>query len=177
MSKFYIEYEKYDKALELLYLADKYKPNNYINDIAAVLCYQNKFDEAEKILNKSIAVGKNKDVAYANLSLIYRERNDYETALSYAIKAYEENPYNIDNVVNLARIYRLNNKFDKAIELYNNLIKFDKNNSIYYYSLGVLYNDINDKNNAIKFLEKASAVDKNNNMYLQKLEEIKNVED
>lgn len=177
VAKFYIEYEKYDKALELLYLSDKYKPNNYINDIAVVLCYQDKFDEAEKILNKSIAVGKNKDVAYANLSLIYRERNDYKTALSYAIKAYEENPYNIDNVVNLARIYRLNNEFSKAIELYNSLIKFDKNNPVYYYSLGVLYNDINEKNNAIKFLEKACAIDKNNNLYLRKLEEIKNVED
>ena len=173
IAKFYIEYEKYDKALELLYLADKYEPNNYINDIAVVLCCQGKIDEAEKLLNKSIAADKDKDVAYANLSLIYRDKNDYKTALSYAIKAYEENPYNIDNVINLAQFYRLNNEFDKAIELYNDLIKFDKNNPVYYYSLGVLYNDLNDKNSAINFLEKACAIDKNNNLYLQKLEEIK----
>lgn len=177
IAKYYIEYEKYDKALDLLFLADKYKPNFYINDIATVLCYQGKIDEAEELLKKSIEAGKNKDVSYANLSLIYRNKKDYKTALYYATKAYEENPYNIEVNVNLAQMYRLNNEFIKPIELYNNLIKFDKHNSEYYYSLGILYNDLKDKNNAIKFLEKACNIDKNNKFYLKKLEEIKNIED
>lgn len=177
VAKIHIKYENYDKALEYLSMLKGNELNKNLVDIAVVLCGQNKFEEAEEVLNKSIELNYNPELCYANLSIIYEKKGEYAKALEYALKSYEINSYNIDISLNLARMYRLNNKFNEAINIYNKLLKFNKTNSEYYYSLGVLYNDINNKAKAIEFLETACKLDPKNEICLQKLEEIKNIED
>ncbi len=177
MAKIHIKYENYDKAMEYLSVLEGNELNKNLVDVAVVLCGQNKFEEAEEILNKSIELNYNVELCYANLSIIYEKKGEYAKALEYALKSYAINSYNIDISLNLARMYRLNNQFKEAIDIYNKLLKFNKINPEYYYSLGVLYNDIKDKAKAMEFLEIACKLDPKNEICLQKLEEIKNIED
>ena len=164
----------YNKALEFMLLAEKIAPGSHINDIATVLCYQKRFDEAEQFLKKSIEVGKNKEVSYANLSLIYEERQDYKKSLEYAKKAYEENPYNIDMSVNLARKYLLNKMYKESIDIYIELLRLKDNESQYYYSIAFLYDKLGNKEKSLEFIKKAISLDNDNEEYKQFLSEILN---
>ena len=157
----------YDKALEFMLLAEKYSPGNHLVDIAIVLCYQKRFDEAEEILKKSVEINNDKYLIYANLSLIYEEKQDYKKSLEYAQKAYNLNPYDIDICVNLARKYLLNEKYQEAIDVYLDLLKIKRNEPGYYYSIGVLYDKMGDKQKSLEFAEKAVQIDQNNQKYKQ----------
>ena len=123
-------------------------------------------------MNKSIDIGGNKEFTYANLSLIYEEKQDYKKSLEYAEKAYNENPYNIELSVNLARKYLLNEKYKEAIDIYLNLLKFKKNEAGYYYSIGFLYDKTGNKKNALEYVKKAVLLDPNNQKYKQFLSKL-----
>lgn len=165
MGNLYSNKQDYDKALEFKLLAEENMPGYYLTDIAAILCYQKKFDKAEEILKKVIEFSNQKEFAYANLSLIYDEKQDYEKSLEYAEKAYKENPYNIELSVNLARKYLLNEKYQESIDIYLNLLKFKKNEAGYYYSIGFLYYKIGNKEKAIDFVKKAILLNNSNQKY------------
>ena len=170
----YLSNKDYDKALEFKLLADKYRPGMYLSDIASILCYQGKFDEAEGLLNKSLEKGENKEVSYANLSLIYEEKQNYQKSLEYAEKAYKENPYNVDISVNLARKYILNEDFQKALDIYLNLLKLNNKKAGYYYSIGFLYDKLGNKEKALEFVKKSVQLDINNSKYKQFLLKLSN---
>ena len=165
MGNLYSNKQDYDKALEFKLLAEENMPGYYLTDIAAILCYQKKFDEAEEILKKVLESSNQKEFAYANLSLIYDEKQDYTKSLEYAQKAYNENPYNVELSVNLARKYLLNEKYKEAIDIYLNLLKFKKKEAGYYYSIGFLYYKTGDKEKAADFVKKAVLLNNNNQKY------------
>lgn len=172
MGNLYSDKQNYDKALDFKLLAEKYKPGQYLNDISTILCYKKFFDEAEEILKKAININNQKEFAYANLSLIYEEKQDYKKSLEYAQKAYNENPYNIEISVNLARKYLLNKKYEEAIDIYLKLLKLKKNESGYYYSIAFLYDKLGDKENALSFAKKAVEINSNNEKYKQLLSKL-----
>jgi len=172
MGNLYSKKQNYDKALEFKLLAENCVPGQYLTDIASVLGCQEKFDEAEVLLRKSIELNKNKELAYALLSLIYEEKQDYKKSLEYAEKAYNENPYNIELSVNLARKYLLNEKYQESIAVYLNLLKFKKNEAGYYYSIGFLYDKIGNKEKAFEYVKKAVLLDTNNRKYKQFLSKL-----
>lgn len=163
----------YDKALEFKLLAEKYKPGLYFNDIASILCYQKRFDEAEEILNRSTDT-LTKEFVYANLSLIYEEKKDYKKSLEYAEKAYKKNPYNIEISINLARKYFLNEKYFEAIDVYLNLLKLNNKEAGYYYSISLLYEKLGEREKALEFINKAIKIDGDNIKYKQFLSSILN---
>jgi tetratricopeptide (TPR) repeat protein len=165
MGNLYSNKQNYDKALEFKLLAEEKVPGYYLTDVAAILCYQKKFDEAEEILKKVLESSNQKEFAYANLSLIYDEKQDYIKSLEYAQKAYNENPYNVELSVNLARKYLLNEKYKEAIDIYLNLLKFKKKEAGYYYSIGFLYYKTGDKEKAADFVKKAVLLNNNNQKY------------
>ncbi len=172
IGSFYINAGDYDKALEFTRLAEKYSPGSWLDNIATILCYQNKFDEAEQILNKSIELGKNKEVSYANLSLIYEEKQDYKKSLEFAQKAYDENPYSIDIAVNLARKYFFNEKYKEAIDVYLKLLNLKENESGYYYSIAFLYDKLGEKEKSMEYIKKCMLLDNNNQKYKQFLSKL-----
>nr|MCR4663556.1 hypothetical protein [Endomicrobiaceae bacterium] len=172
MGNLYSKKQDYDKALEFKLLAEKCVPGYYLTDIASVLGCQERFDEAEVVLKESIALNKNKELAYAHLSLIYEEKQDYEKSLEYAEKAYNENPYNIELSVNLARKYLLNEKYQDAIAVYLNLLRFKKNEAGYYYSIGFLYDKTGNKEKSFEYVKKAVLLDPDNQKYKQFLSKL-----
>ena len=161
----YSDRHNYEKALEFKLLAEKYAPGYYLTDISSILCYQKKFDEAEEILERTMTINKQKEFAYANLSLIYEEKNDYKKSLEYAKKAYEENPYNIELSINLARKYSLNSRYQEAIDIYLKLLRLNKKQASYYYSIGFLYDKIHDKEKSLEYIKEAVQLDKDNKKY------------
>jgi len=172
IANFYSNKQNYDKALEFKLLAEKNNPGYYLTDIASILCCQEKFDEAEKLLNKSIEINKHEELAYANLSLIYEEKHDYEKSLEYAQKAYDINPYNIELSINLARKYLLNEKYEEAIDIYLNLLRLKKNEAGYYYSIAFLYDKLGNKEKALEYVKKAVQLNTDNQKYKQLLHKL-----
>jgi len=173
----YKEKGNYNKALDYFYLAEKFVPGKYVNNIAQILTFQEKFDEAEKFLKQNIEIENNyinKAISYVILTSIYEQKQDYKTALEYAKKAYQQNPYNIDFSVNLARQYYLNNQYQQALNIYFELLKFNKKESQYYYSIALLYDKLQDKEKAVEYINEAISLDKRNEKYDEFLKKLLN---
>lgn len=177
IAKEYMEIRNYKKALDLLSTAEKYSPNRYLVDIAAVFLYQQKFDEAEKLLLKSIKTNTlTKDLAYGNLSKLYMHKNDVKKALYYAQAGYDLNKNDIEFSKLLITAYRLNNQFEKALNICFELLKHDKTNVQYYYTIGVLYEALANYKNALKYLNEGLKFDPENINFLQKIKSLKNMQ-
>lgn len=172
MGSMYLERQDYDKALEFMLLTEKYNPGKGLIGIASICYYKNNLDQAEVLLKKAIELNEHKANAYANLSLIYDQKQDYEKSLEYAQKAYDENPYNIELSVNLARKYLLNEQYKEAINIYLKLLEINKKESGYYYSVAFLYDKIGSKEKALEFAKKAIEINKNNEKYKEFLSKL-----
>jgi len=177
IAKEYMEIRNYKKALDLLSTAEKYSPNRYLVDIAAVFLYQQKFDEAEKLLLKSINTNTlTKDLAYGNLSKLYMHKNDVKKALYYAQAGYNLNKNDIEFAELLITAYRLNNEFEKALNICFELLKHDKTNAKYYYTIGVLYEALADYKNALKYISEGLKFAPENINLLEKVKYLKNIQ-
>lgn len=177
IAKEYMEIKNYEKALEFLSAAEKYSPNRYLLDIAAVFLYQQKLDEAEKLLLKSIKSNPfTKDLAYGNLSKLYLQKNDVKKALYYAQAGYYLNKNDIEFSKLLITVYKMNNEFEKALNICFKLLKHDKTNAQYYYTIGVLYEALSDYKNALKFINEGLKFAPENIQLIEKNEYLKNLQ-
>lgn len=177
IAKEYMEIKNYEKALEFLSAAEKYSPNRYLLDIAAVFLYQQKLDEAEKLLLKSIKSNPfTKDLAYGNLSKLYLQKNDVKKALYYAQAGYDLNKNDIEFSKLLITVYKMNNEFEKALNICFKLLKHDKTNAQYYYTIGVLYEALSDYKNALKFINEGLKFAPENIQLIEKNEYLKNLQ-
>lgn len=177
IAKEYMEIKNYEKALEFLSAAEKYSPNTYLLDIAAVFLYQQKLDEAEKLLLKSIKSNPfTKDLAYGNLSKLYLQKNDVKKALYYAQAGYYLNKNDIEFSKLLITVYKMNNEFEKALNICFKLLKHDKTNAQYYYTIGVLYEALSDYKNALKFINEGLKFAPENIQLIEKNEYLKNLQ-
>ncbi len=177
IAKEYMEIKNYEKALEFLSAAEKYSPNRYLLDIAAVFLYQQKLDEAEKLLLKSIKSNPfTKDLAYGNLSKLYLQKNDVKKALYYAQAGYDLNKNDIEFSKLLITVYKMNNEFEKALNICFELLKHDKTNAQYYYTIGVLYEALADYKNALKFINEGLKFAPENIQLIEKNEYLKNLQ-
>jgi len=173
----FMEIKNYEKALELLSMAENYSPNRYLLDIAAVFLYQQKFDEAEKLLLKSIELRPlTSDLAYGNLAKLYAYKKDFKKAMEYASKTYELNKYDIELSKLLITIYTMNSEFNKALDMCFSLLKYDKKNAQYYYKIGELYELMKDYQNALKYIEEGLKLAPENIQLIEKVKYLKNLQ-
>ncbi|WP_413853021.1 tetratricopeptide repeat protein [Candidatus Ruminimicrobium bovinum] len=130
-----------------------------LNEWAIILCKCKKFEQAEKILKRLISLNINTPFCYANLGLLYEDKQDYLKALEYAQKAALVSPTNINFKENLARMYYLNGKYQQALDIYEQLLKNAPHNAQYYYGIGSLYYKLGDKQKAAEYINKAVDID------------------
>jgi len=176
LSQRYLEIGNLVKAREFLSLAEKYSPNRYLLDIAALLLYEKNFDEAEKLLLILAKSNISRDFVYGNLSNLYIEKNDIKKAVEYAQLGYSLNKHDIEFPKLLIKVYRLNNEFEKALNICFELLKHDKKNLQYYYSISELYELMTDYQNALKYINEGLKFAPENINLLEKAKSLKNMQ-
>jgi tetratricopeptide (TPR) repeat protein len=97
------------------------------------------YESAISKLNQLITKNPKHDVAYYQLSLIYKDNAKFDEALQYAKKAASINPENDWYKLNLAEIYEATKQYKPAAEIREKLIAKTPENTDYYYDLLVDY--------------------------------------
>ncbi|GAB1402744.1 hypothetical protein MASR1M68_16550 [Elusimicrobiota bacterium] len=174
-SQRYLEIGDYEKSKKYLLLAENFSPNRYLLDIAAVLLYEKKFEDAEQLLFKSAElVPATRDLVYGNLSKLYIQKQDIKKAVEYAQMGYALNKNDIEFSKLLITVYMLNNEFEKALNICFELLKNDRTNAQYYYTIGILYEYLKDYENAIKYINLGLKFAPENIQLIEKFKSLRN---
>ena len=153
-SEIYINKFNIDAALNILKgLKNSNNIKNYSNkelriDILLANAYIKKreYEEAEKILLKLIKKDKGIELAYLNLSILYRDKNQLNKSIEILKKGINSSPHYMPFYTNLACFYRNSGQLKLAIK--TNLFilsrnKFDFNS---FFELSGIYDFKNHKN-------------------------------
>jgi tetratricopeptide (TPR) repeat protein len=97
------------------------------------------YESAISKLNQLISKAPKNDVAYYQLSLIYKDNSKFNEALQYAKKAALINPQNDWYKLNLVEIYEATKQYAPAAKIREELIAKTPENSDYYFDLVVDY--------------------------------------
>ncbi len=158
-SEIYINNFNYDKALTILKNLknnDKFQNNNNkekrINILMAnAYIKKRKYGEAEKILFNLIKKFKGIELAYLNLSILYRDKNQLNKSIQILKEGIKISPDFMPFYTNLACFYRNSGQLKLAIETNLFIIsrnKFDFNS---FYELSGIY-DFKNHTNELNFL-------------------------
>ena len=153
-SEIYINKYNIDEALNIL---EVLKNNNKVqkdNDkqirvnilIANSYIKKRKYEEAENILLKLIKKHKRLELAYLNLSILYRDKNQLSKSIEILKKGINLSPNYMPFYTNLACFYRNSGQLKLATEINLFIIsrnKFDFNS---FYELSGIYDFKNHKN-------------------------------
>ena len=153
-SEIYINKYNIDEALNIL---EVLKNNNKVqkdNDkqirvnilLANSYIKKRKYEEAENILLKLIKKHKRLELAYLNLSILYRDKNQLSKSIEILKKGINLSPNYMPFYTNLACFYRNSGQLKLAIETNLFIIsrnKFDFNS---FYELSGIYDFKNHKN-------------------------------
>ena len=111
-------------------------------------------NEADSLFKLCLTIDQNNSACYYELSGIYLQKKDVESALEFAIKAVKYQPNNEWYKLNLALLY-INNKNEKdAIKLFEELTYEHPERYEYLYSLSDSYINIGEYKKAISPLNK-----------------------
>ncbi len=156
-SEIYINKYNFDEALKIL----KVLKNNVQKDnnkeirvnilIANAYINKREYEEAEKILLWLIKKYKRLELAYLNLSILYRDKNQLSKGIKILKKGINLSPNFMPFYKNLACFYRNSGQLKLAIETNLFIIsknKFDFNS---FYELSGIY-DFNNHKNELNFL-------------------------
>lgn len=113
-----IEFKKYDDAI--YYIDNKLKkyPDNGLlyYKKAEILFIQNKLDEANDYLDKSIDLGFPLTLSYNLKAIICENKKDYDCQKNFAKKSIEIDPTDFEGYFILAKAYFNSGEFEKAYE-------------------------------------------------------------
>ena len=130
--------------------------NREIIEQAKQLIQQNKFNEAEDILNKMD--DKYATFELAKIKLIQGNDNEAEK-LYRKVLSLDENIY--EATLELARIYARQKKTDLSMDFYNKYVAKIKNNMDVYKEIGKIQESLGNNIEAIKQIEKAKELSPN----------------
>jgi tetratricopeptide (TPR) repeat protein len=124
--------------------------------LAMLLERQGKTIEAKPIYESVLKVDPGNVLALNNVAYILAEQGtDLDLALTYAERAKQKMPGNIDVSDTLGWIYIKKNLSDQAINIFQDLVKKDPNRAVFHYHLAMAYYQKGDKPNAKKAAQTA----------------------
>ena len=164
VSEYDLAYKLYKRCLELRQLQSDYYSTDKqyhitlcYNNMAQVLNYQGKYDEAMKLLEGRVDnddSSNKKDTteyadSYNNMAVLLKNQGKYEEALrlyQQALDIYiqslgKDHPTISDCYNNMAIVYKNQGKYDQALQLYQKALEIRKN------SLGVNHSAVSDSYN------------------------------
>ncbi len=133
-------------------------PNDPISMINLAMIYdrQGKNAESKPLYEQIIKMDPGNVLALNNLAMILAEQGtELDMALTYAERAKQKLPTDIDVADTLGLIYIKKNLSDQAIGVFNEIVRKDPNRSIFHYHLAMAYYQKGDKPNAKKSAQNA----------------------
>lgn len=133
-------------------------PNDPIAPLNLAMIYDRmgKPAESKPIYEQVVKLDPGNVLALNNLAMILADQgSDLDLALSYAERAKQKLPTNMDISDTLGLIYIKKNLADQAINIFADIVKKDPNRYIYHYHLAMAYYQKGDKQNAKKSAQAA----------------------
>jgi tetratricopeptide (TPR) repeat protein len=152
---------------------------NYTREIGQSELLISNFNEAEKYFKQSIDYAKrvydNRQIAlgYTNLSTVFKEKGDYETAIQYNMKAIDLltklNDFNGLGEAhnNLGLIYNELKNYDLAVQNYNKALVYYESTinkeriAAVYHNVGTVFSQQKKYENALNYLNRSIEIRKN----------------
>jgi tetratricopeptide (TPR) repeat protein len=119
-------------------------------------------EKAKESYRKALAIDPEFSGANVNLSIILFDEGNYNEAIPYLEKAFEEAPDNTFIGTRLATAYQKSGRIQEAIDKYENLLSTDPNNIQAYLNLISIYRNVNDNAKAIEKINALKKIDPNN---------------
>ena len=113
------------------------------------------FNEAERLLQRALALDENNIYILAHLALTELKLKKISEAESYLKKAYDLAPDNTFVLNLLGELYFHQNKYDNSFEILSQSYKLDPNNPDTLYQLGVVFAEKGLRDDAEKAFRKA----------------------
>ncbi len=113
------------------------------------------FRKAEKFANED------RDELLYNVGAGYIQNNNYNRAIIFLEKAYNENPKNDSVLYDLAYCYDKLGYEEKSILFYNKYLDIDPYGESAWYNLGIIYTRLEEYDKAIEAYDFALAIDEN----------------
>ncbi len=143
---------KYFKQAGTLLPNDPLAPLN----LAMIYDKMGKPVESKPIYEQIVKLDPGNVLALNNLAMIMADQGlDLDLALTYAERAKQKLPTNIDISDTLGLIYIKKNLSDQAINIFSDIVKKDPNRYIFHYHLAMAYYQKGDKMNAKKSAQMA----------------------
>jgi tetratricopeptide (TPR) repeat protein len=151
-------------------LANKY-PNDVevLNKYAEILIECNYFDEAEKVLQQSIAFNPEQPDTYLSLGRLYRNKGNLDLAISMFSKSLSIDPGIYSSYIELGKTFQSRREFSNAVKIYQQGLTIFSESPILHYNAGIAYKDCKDYKNAETMLRQAAQLDPNDNMIRRQL--------
>ncbi len=133
-------------------------PNDPLAPLQLAMIYdkQGKSTDSKPIYEQIVKMDPGNVLALNNLAMIMADQgSDLDVALSYAERAKQKLPTNIDISDTLGLIYIKKNLSDQAINIFADIVKKDPNRYIFHYHLAMAYYQKGDKMNAKKSAQMA----------------------
>ncbi|WP_390128593.1 tetratricopeptide repeat protein [Synechococcus sp. HIMB2401] len=123
--------------------------------MAAELIKLNRIDDARIIYQELIQSGLATYLSYANLAMIYAQRNQVKKSLLLVLKALQINQNSSDAYNTLASLLKKRGRYLDAICCYKAAIKLDPESLVFFSNLGYAYHENGMIDNAINSYRKA----------------------
>ena len=151
-------------------LANKH-PNDVevLNEYADILIECKYLDEAEKVLQQSIAFNPEQPDTYLSLGRLYRNKGNLDLAISMFSKSLSIDPGIYSSYVELGKTYQNRREFQNAVKIYQQGLQIFSESPILHYNAGIAYKECKDYMNAEKLLRQAAQLDPNDNMIRRQL--------
>lgn len=123
----FIQFNKYDLALETLQEISEYQPTKEVFlKISNVYEYMKKYDESLYILKSLIKKGELDPVVYFKIATLYQKKKDINTCFKYLSLAIEKGYKSEYIFYYKGIIYEDQNKLGDALDYYNRSLRKDK---------------------------------------------------
>ena len=166
LSKLYEKIKDYDSAIKTLEEGSVLFPQS-------TFCYYNlgvlysklgRIKDSIHSYLKVILLDPTDFETMVNLAYLYKE-TDKQLALQYALKAYEINNSEFNNVIALAQIYRELYDNQNSLKILNEYLNLNSNSAEIYYHIAMNLMDIGEYSNALSNYNKALSFEPENLSY------------
>lgn len=119
-------------AAESFYKAIELQPNFFeaLNNLSAVLVDLHRSIQAKDIIERALKINPNSNQLLCNVAGFYLLENNLPKALSYATKAYDNDPLFTDALMLIGKISYQSSDYDKALEYYYKVYNINNNENI-----------------------------------------------
>ncbi len=137
----------------------KHIPNepNALNLLGAIAFAQRHFDDAERLLRRSLGVDAQNIGAAFNLALVCEVRKRTDEAHALYTSIVEREPDHIDALMRLGIIAYMQKRFEEAIDAFQRVLRIDPEHAEAALDLGIAYNHMERHEEAVEVLQIALA--------------------